>query len=72
MNNEIGNNIGTISPQLPIGTIPSDRPTEEKTAQGISVIPPEQVSPLLALPNELLAKIARYLPFADFRSLDLT
>ncbi|WP_257264686.1 F-box protein [Endozoicomonas sp. ONNA2] len=44
----------------------------EKTTQGISVIPPEQVSPLMSLPNELLVKIAGYLPFADFRNLDLT
>ena len=46
--------------------------TSETTTLAISVIPPEQVSPLLALPNELLAKIAEYLPFTDFRSLDLT
>ncbi|WP_257264688.1 F-box protein, partial [Endozoicomonas sp. ONNA2] len=54
------------------GINPPDNQQGKKTVQGISVIPPEQVSPLLALPNELLAKIARYLPFADFRSLDLT
>ena len=72
MNNRIASNNVTISPQYASGTTPPDNLRGEKTAQGISVVPPEQVSPLLALPNELLVEIANYLPFVDFNRLALT
>ena len=44
----------------------------EKTAHGITVVPPEQVSPLLAMPNEILVEIANYLPFVDFCRFSVT
>ena len=72
MNNKIGSNNATIFPQPSSGTIPPDNQRGEQTAQGISVVPPEQVSPLLAFPNELLFEIANYLPFNDFNQLALT
>ena len=72
MNSQIASNSAAISPQHPGGTTPPDNQREEKTAQGISVVPPEQVSPLLVLPNELLFEIANYLPFNDFNRLALT
>ncbi|WBA80140.1 F-box/WD40 repeat-containing protein [Endozoicomonas sp. GU-1] len=53
-------------------TSPCHNQAGEKTSERVSVVPPEQVSPLLALPDELLVKIADYLSFVDWRSLDLT
>ena len=44
----------------------------KKTAQGICVVPTEQVSPLLVLPNELLVEIASYLTFTEFCRLAIT
>ena len=52
--------------------LPSGNLIEEKTAQGVSVVPPEQVSPLLVLPNELLVYIADHLSFADLGRLATT
>ena len=51
---------------------PSGNPAGEKTAEGISVVPREEVSPLVALPDELLLNITNYLPLDDIRRLALT
>ena len=64
-------NTSTVSPLHLIRTSPSGIQTGNKTAQKISVIPTEQVSPLLVLPNELLVYITNYLPFVDFCRLAL-
>ena len=44
----------------------------EKTAEGVLVVPQEEVSPLMALPNELLLKVANNLHLDDIRRLALT
>ncbi|WP_257266543.1 F-box protein [Endozoicomonas sp. ONNA2] len=71
MNNNICTNaIALTHPHR--GINPSDNHTKENTAQGISVVSPQEVSPLLALPNEILVKIADGLTSSDLRSLNLT
>ena len=72
MNNKIDIDNATIFLQHPSGINPPDNQRGEKTGQVISVVSPEQVSSLLALPDELLVKIAEDLPFVEYRSLNLT
>ena len=45
---------------------------ENNTAPEVSVVPKEEVSPLLALPDELLLKVANHLSLSGIRSLALT
>ncbi|WP_257263326.1 F-box/WD40 repeat-containing protein [Endozoicomonas sp. ONNA2] len=65
-------NTATVSSLYPIDTNPSGIHAGKKMVEGISVVEPEQVSPLLALPNELLFEIANYLPFGAFCRLSIT
>ncbi|MBO9480371.1 hypothetical protein [Salinisphaera sp. G21_0] len=54
--------------QYPV-TNPPDPQTGEKTTKGVSIVPPQQMSPLQALPDEILVEIADYLPVVDIRCL---
>ena len=50
----------------------SNKRAGENTAPRVSIVPEADVSPLLALPDELLLKIANDLPLRDIKSLAST
>ena len=69
--NNIGSNVDFLA-QPPRSSTLGDNPPGKNTTHSVSVVPQEQVSPLLTLPNELLFSIASYLTGAEFISLGLT
>ena len=50
----------------------SNKRAGENTAPRVSIVPEAEVSPLLALPDELLFKIANDLTLVDIKGLALT
>ena len=82
INNEIPNyrNINNATPNYATsshsqGLSPkqtSNKRTGENTAPRVSIVPEADVSPLLALPTELLLKITNYLPLRDISRLAST